>query len=479
MEIASTHITRSNLATLSLRLRHVLNSAEFVSVDTEFTGLGTDSKTRAIDLRDRYAALREVAVGHALVALGLVAFERTGDGSFKMHCFSFILAPMDSHKVSPSSMAFLVDHGFDFNAQIRFGIPYKAGNDSEVHALPGTPNRIMRDLFTHILSLKVPIVIHNGLLDLMFMYQSFYAELPADLDTFVADLSDMFPAGIVDTKYISDYVTRESSSFLAYLFRKYERLMTRSNSISFIVAESIDVDPKIPSECLLPDGQLSATLSFRQLTRLPDSFVSKKTIGKRAKDAAEKEEKRGYCFQYASHGYCPSGPACVRSHDLDVILDAEEAAATRNKKRKSEAKGTPSNLDQENGIKNIANETALSKPALTLVKPAPKPPSATFDPIAPIVTKAANIFETYHSACFDAYMTGYVFCHQRLEGNTAAGLPVGISPVGEFVKTHGNKLYLMGKTTALNVVASSFSKRSKEHLRKRAIWDMKGATSEK
>lgn len=47
---------------------------------------------------------------------------------------------------------------------------------------------------------------------------------------FVADLSDMFPGGLYDTKYISDYITREQSSFLAYLFRKYERQDVRSSS---------------------------------------------------------------------------------------------------------------------------------------------------------------------------------------------------------------------------------------------------------
>lgn len=52
---------------------------------------------------------------------------------------------------------------------------------------------------------------------------SFYADLPPKLATFVADLSDMFPGGLFDTKFISDYITRERSSFLAYLFRKYER----------------------------------------------------------------------------------------------------------------------------------------------------------------------------------------------------------------------------------------------------------------
>lgn len=91
----------------------------------------------------------------------------------------------------------------------------------------------MRNLFSHLLYVSrtrcVPIVIHNGLLDLMFLYHAFHADLPSELPAFTADLSEMFPGGIYDTKYVADYVTREHSSFLAYLFRKYEREQARRN----------------------------------------------------------------------------------------------------------------------------------------------------------------------------------------------------------------------------------------------------------
>lgn len=66
------------------------------------------------------------------------------------------------------------------------------------------------------------------LLTIPLSFDSFYANLPPKLSTFVADLSDMFEGGIFDTKYISDYITRERSSFLAYLFRKYERAEIRA-----------------------------------------------------------------------------------------------------------------------------------------------------------------------------------------------------------------------------------------------------------
>ena len=117
--------------------------------------------------------------------------------------------------VDTESLKFLNIHGFDFNLQIEKGIKYSKGNDKNVEN-----HDFIRRLFIEILLAKIPVVLHNGLIDLIFLYENFYANCPNTLMKFVADLSEIFSNGILDTKYIVDFHVRYAASYLEYLFLK-------------------------------------------------------------------------------------------------------------------------------------------------------------------------------------------------------------------------------------------------------------------
>lgn len=49
--------------------------------------------------------------------------------------------------------------------------------------------------------LQVPVVSHNGLLDVLHAYQGFVGDLPATAEMFAQQLSKLFPV-ILDTKFL-------------------------------------------------------------------------------------------------------------------------------------------------------------------------------------------------------------------------------------------------------------------------------------
>merc|ERR1712020_117357 len=82
----------------------------------------------------------------------------------------------------------------------------------------------LRNLITEIVRCKKKLVFHNGFIDIVFLYQNLYAQLPQTLPTFIADLCEMFPSGIYDTKYIADCVCRTESTFLEFVFKKLHKV---------------------------------------------------------------------------------------------------------------------------------------------------------------------------------------------------------------------------------------------------------------
>ncbi|KAF9948436.1 Target of EGR1, member 1 (Nuclear) [Mortierella alpina] len=489
-------VTKHNLAQFQPVIVQLLKQAAFIALDAEFTGLGSRSETtRAKDVQERYQHLCELAKSHALVAFGLAIFIRVepvaekhndsdmdmegrsphtseNERAFKVHNFNFSMLVEKDYMVSPKSMLFLAENGLDLNQWIMEGIPYTGGDRLANEGGRGNSNGIMRSIFKRIMTRQVPVVVHNGFLDLIFLYQSFYADLPPKLATFSADLSDMFPGGLFDTKYISDYITRERSSFLAYLFRKYEREDLRlkagngngngngndtsavQKSTALRIFSTFDIQPRIA----LPATTDQVAIKTNEMESIPGVQ---------------------FCQDYAFHGVCKKNMRCGKSHNLDLILDAEEEQRD-SKRRKRQKKSLAAEAVDENpdagtttanggpdqdhsadappsSLVASSSSAALDDHAnASLATEVPSQPSTTATRSTRAAENVVQPGEKFHSAYYDAFMTGTVFAHQLNEHKP-----------DEIEAQAKNKIYLIGKSFPLMVEKSAFAKYSPGHERQR------------
>ncbi|KAJ3255552.1 Target of EGR1, member 1 (Nuclear) [Boothiomyces macroporosus] len=276
-----TIVNRHNIQTLSLTIKLAIKNAEYISIDTEFTGLG-DKKTKDQNIEDRYTALVELAKTHAVNAVGLSVFELVQDqecAKYKVSNFHFVMLCTSPHKISPSSMSFLVEHGFDFNDQFRNGIPYYPGNDVVLEQNDKQGNTIFRDL--------------------VFLYQSFYAELPPTLPTFIADVSEMFTGKLFDTNERQQEDRKKEGE-------KWMEVEIKDS----IKHKTVKTSLKLWEMGLAPKIQKSHSTG------------------------------KPFCEQFANHGVCQEGRDCQLSHSLDLILDHQEG-----KHKSKKVKAEPANSE--------------------------------------------------------------------------------------------------------------------------------------
>lgn len=383
--------------------------------------------------------------------------------------------------VEPDSLMFLVGHGFDFNLQFEKGLPYHHGADSEKTQLQG--EKSARNLFCSIVAAKKPLILHNGILDLVFLYGNLYAPLPATMSTFVADLVEMFPAGIYDTKTFAEYKLRLDASYLTYVFRKLQR-HNHDKEMKGKTHVRLDFVGDF-----LKDDKLTKDLLYRDCSiREPPAFHV----------AAE----RPVCENFASHGWCTSAHSCPFSHDIDDILDLESnrglagGAQNRrtNKKSKQRLKSiafdsrpTPE-TDELAAIVDDAIITLTSKDDSHLESSsASSSSSSSITSNGPSSTRGnkrtestcseAIIHNTHgHRAGYDAFMTAFTLSclmaqQQQHQHHMQQQHQLHYHPRQSVDAFYGlydfrNKLFLSRKDFQLTIAKSPFGKVSREHQKK-------------
>lgn len=462
-----------------------MKTSSFIAVDTELSGLGSRKALLAESIEDRYKAITNAARTRSILSLGIACYkklESKAADTYMVQVYNLTLLCSEEYMIEPQSVQFLVQHGFDFNKQYAQGVPYLKGNDKG-----GPPHGTnVRNLFMELLRARKPLVLHNGLIDMVFLYQCFYAQLPDKLGTFTADLSEMFPSGIYDTKYATEYELRFPASYLEYAYKKCKRDNTK-------IAEDGGSDAGL-------DGGSHVFLEFCNYSGHMSSYVDYRPC----LPGSSLEGTLAVCQRFSAYGWCPNGSQCPLSHDTDLIIQQDEQSKEdkrKKRKRKRKHKGEP----QEEGSEakeagDIEGAPESKKSAMELKAKEPDQGTTTMtvppdreqhsddnmktDPVAekgngvtepqPPIPPEATKMEAKkkkveggsHRAGFDGFMTGYIFAHAAMlakkEGKEGAEtwLPACL-----------NKVYLSGKSVPLHIVKSTFSKSSKAHVHKmELVW---------
>ncbi|KAM4640629.1 target of EGR1 protein 1 [Discoglossus pictus] len=503
-------VSNENFGEVWPSLLLALKTSTFIAVDTELSGLGARKSLLNQCIEERYKAICHAARTRSILSLGIACFKvlpEKGDNAYLSQIYNLTLLCMEDYTIEPQSVQFLVQHGFDFNKQYAQGISYHKGNDKGNESC----DQSVRTLFLELLRAKKPLILHNGLIDLAFLYQCFYAHLPDNLGNFIADLSEMFPAGIYDTKYASEFEVRFTASYLEYAYKKCKRENCKlmDSSSGHLAIEF----------CHYPSS-MSAYVDYRQCT-LPDPSRT-----------ASSTAPLHICERFSAYGWCPNGQKCTESHNIDLIIDEDENLREDKKKKrqkrkrrknKDEAPAKEMNVEEINseppnkqpyrGIKEeemsgvevgSGNDLTLDTDSKTEVvtqdlrSPAEQnesdkeiasylkgeedqglPGSEVTAPALDTIEKKADVKGNVeprhtegknsslsegglHRAGFDAFMTGYImgYVWMMKKGESKD------SSVAVCLPDCHNKVYLSGKNVPLQIVKSVFSKSSRAHIQK-------------
>lgn len=100
----------------------------------------------------------------------------------------------------------------------------------------------MRRILDYTSHLQKRIIVHNGVLDILYLYQTFFEKLPNNSNVFKKKWIDLFPI-LIDTKYLisTSHVLNEKIGQNTQLAICYEKLLDlKNNSPEIVMADGFD-----------------------------------------------------------------------------------------------------------------------------------------------------------------------------------------------------------------------------------------------
>uniref|UniRef100_A0A915C9P9 C3H1-type domain-containing protein n=1 Tax=Parascaris univalens TaxID=6257 RepID=A0A915C9P9_PARUN len=476
-KIAVLDINNENITIVWPYLLISIRNASFISLDLELSGLGIRKGWSSQSLEDRYEVIRASAQTRAILSIGISVFrllkrkETDHKKRIKYQCqvFNILTLCAAPFVVEPDGLQFLARHKFDFNHLINHGVSY--GGDI---ARKNGGYDTLKGLWEEILSASVPLTFHNGIVDLVFIYQHFYSNLPATLVEFLANICDWFTLdesgtpGFFDSKYLAEYSARLKASYLEYVFRKCQRdnAVEASSSRAYI---SIEFDD-------LPLSNDSIKTAFDVVDcQLPNAFLEAVIVT----NSVSERDAELICKKYAAFGFCNLNEKCNLVHNVDLVLDLEERKQLKLRRRRKHrydyaAKGIRIEDDrQEEKTSNDGSEegsellTDNSCSIMTADNSEVPDCSMELDNgLKEAASRSIGDMERNalgcHRAGVDSFMTGF---------SVAFMSRMNVLRKGCFNSEEGNRLPLRGKATPLIIRKSEFAKRTKDHC---IIWERIG-----
>lgn len=209
-----------------------LNEASHIAIDLEFTSLG---QVRSSDMAHRYVSMKRTVETASIASIGIsiikkkkkeIKSEQPFSQTYECDNFNLLTLKQGDITIDSKTGTFLCNHGYSFDALFTCGIPFTPPSDIKLTTSPKPDNNLF-NLWKQMMEImkykKIPIVLHNGLYDLMYIYHSFIDKLPEHFNIFIFKLSNYFPSGLYDTRYLAEKADFKAT-FLEYVFSKSDRL---------------------------------------------------------------------------------------------------------------------------------------------------------------------------------------------------------------------------------------------------------------